>query len=101
MHSRKGGPPVTENWLKIQRLAIRSYVTIGSRLLLVSQPPPNPCQSTFPRKGPATRAPVDLSKIAKEEFTHWTYCVRPTAPLVSGGAAFWLKPVNPRPKPSN
>ena len=61
-------------------------MAIGSPLLSVAQRPPNPDQSVFPAAGPYTIAPVDLLKTAKEVFTHWTYWVAPTAPLVSGGA---------------
>jgi hypothetical protein len=41
-----------------------------------------------------------LSKTAKERLTHWTYCVAPTSPVVSGGATFTLKPGSPSPTPS-
>src|SRR5260370_17543636 len=50
--------------------------------------------------GPSCRAPVLLSKTAKDSLTHWTYCVAPTAPLVSGGAEFTEKLGNPLPRPS-
>src|SRR5215813_4730328 len=73
---------------------------MGSPSLLVWQPPPKPAQSAFPAVGPATRAPVALSKTAKEEFTHCTYWVAPIAPLVSGGAEFTVKPGKPEPTPS-
>lgn len=33
-----------------------------------------------------------LSNTANDRFTHWTYWVRPTAPLVSGGAQHGLNP---------
>src|SRR6266851_9066755 len=73
---------------------------MGSPSLLVWQPPPNPDQIVFPAVGPAIRAPLDLLKIAKEVFTHCTYWVAPTVPLVSGGAPVTLKPYWPLPRPS-
>src|SRR5215467_7428991 len=100
MHCRNGVVE-TENWLKTQRLASLSYSTIGSPSLLVWQPPPKPAHSEFPAVGPATNAPVDLLKTANELLTHWTNCVAPTAPLVSGGALFTVKPRLPLPRPSN
>src|SRR5215471_3508749 len=76
-------------------------MTIGSPSLLVSQPPPKPAHSVLPSVGPATRAPVVLSNTAKERFTHCTYWVRPTAPLVSGGAQHGENPGGvPSPMPS-
>src|SRR6516162_3109837 len=53
--------------------------------LRVSQGPPNPFQNALPGVGPRTVAPVALSNTSKVTFTHWTNCVAPTAPLVSGG----------------
>src|SRR5713226_5405827 len=73
---------------------------MGSPSLLVWQPPPNPDQIVFPAAGSEIRAPVDLLKMAKEVFTHCTYCVAPTVPLVSGGAQVTLKPYWPLPSPS-
>src|SRR5258708_14291954 len=49
---------------------------------------------------PSSRAPVLLSKTAKDSLTHWTYCVAPTAPLGSGGAEFREKLGRPLPRPS-
>src|SRR5438552_1601088 len=73
---------------------------MGSPSLLVWQPPPKPDQSELPAVGPATSAPVDLLNTAKDSFTHWTYCVAPTAPLVSGGAELIVNPSEAFPKPS-
>src|SRR6267154_160172 len=73
---------------------------MGSPSLLVWQPPPNPDQSVLPAVGPAIRAPLDLLKMANEVFTHCTYCVAPTVPLVSGGAPVTLNPYWPLPNPS-
>src|SRR5260370_146890 len=73
---------------------------MGSPLLCVSQPPPKPFQSIFPAKGPVVNEPVALSNTAKDVFTHWTYLVRPTAPLVSGGAPVTLKVYCRSPRPS-
>src|SRR5713226_7533539 len=99
MHCRKGVVD-TENWLKTQRCASLSYRTTGSPSLLVWQPPPNPDHSVLPAVGPATRAPVDLLKMANDVFTHCAYWVAPTAPLVSGGAPVMVNPYCPLPKPS-
>ena len=83
----------TENWVRIQRFAILSYSTIGSPSLFASHPPPNPAQTALPAFGkPGRIAPVALSKTARSTFTHWTYCVAPTAPTVSGGAYRGVKP---------
>src|SRR4051794_40640277 len=84
----------------IQRLAALSYCTIGSPSLLVWQPPPKPAQSVLPVIGPASLAPVALSNTANDSFTHCTYCVAPTAPLVSGGAASGANPRSPAPTPA-
>src|SRR5260370_38652445 len=73
---------------------------MGSPSLLVCQPPPNPDHNVLPAVGPAIRAPVDLLKMANEVFTHCTYWVAPTAPLVSGGAPVMLNPYCPLPRPS-
>src|SRR5713101_9467597 len=73
---------------------------MGSPSLLLWHPPPNPDHSVLPAVGPAMRAPLDLLKIAKEVFTHCTYWVAPTVPLVSGGAPVTLKPYWPLPSPS-
>src|ERR1700682_728360 len=77
---------------------------MGSPLLLLSQPPPNPCHSALPTVGPSTTAPVVLLNTANEVLTHCTYWVRPTAPFVSGGAEVTEKvplgPVKPCPRPS-
>src|SRR5258705_3763759 len=54
----------------------------------------------LPVVGPATSAPVVLLKMANDWFTHCTYCVAPTAPLVSGGALVTEKLYCPAPKPS-
>src|SRR5215472_1143974 len=76
-------------------------MTIGSPSLLISQAPPKPAHRVLPSVGPATRAPVVLSNTAKERFTHCTYWVKPTAPLVSGGAQHGEKPGGvPCPRPS-
>src|SRR6266851_646758 len=73
---------------------------MGSPSLLVWQPPPNPDQIVFPAVGPEIRAPLDLLKMANEVFTHCTYCVAPTVPLVSGGAPVTENPYCPAPRPS-
>src|SRR5450759_1220756 len=78
--------PVIENWVRIQRLLILSYWTIGSPSLFVAQPPPRLAQIALPAMGRPISAPVVLLKTAYAVFTHWTYCVAPTAPIVSGGA---------------
>src|SRR5690349_16307851 len=80
------GEVETANWVMIQRCAALSYMTIGSPLLSVSQRPPKPLHNVLPAAGPKVMAPDTLSKTANDEFTHCTYCVAPTAPLVSGGA---------------
>src|SRR5258708_1687056 len=49
---------------------------------------------------PLSSVPMLLSKTAKDSLTHWTYCVAPTAPLVSGGAEFTEKLERPLPRPS-
>src|ERR1039457_2309831 len=82
----------TENWLITQRLASLSYSTMGSPSLFSAQPPPNPDHRTLPATGPATRPPLLLLKMAKSVFTHCTYWVAPTAPLVSGGAYCTMNP---------
>jgi hypothetical protein len=69
-----------------QRLAIRSYDTVGSPSLLVSQPVPKPVQSVLIGTGPYTGVPVVLSNTARPTLTVSTNCVAPTAPLLSGGA---------------
>src|SRR6266567_6762280 len=68
--------------------------------LLVWQPPPKPDHRVLVAVGPATSAPVALLKIANDEFTNWKYCVAPTAPFVSGGALFTVKPYCALPRPS-
>src|SRR5271169_375360 len=73
---------------------------MGSPSLLVWHPPPNPDHSVLPAVGPATNAPVDLLKTAKEVFTHCTYWVAPTDPSVSGGAPVMVNPYCPWPSPS-
>src|SRR5262249_41770959 len=73
---------------------------MGSPSLLASQGPPKPCQSVLPAAGPKSTAPVALSKTANDVLTHCTYCVAPTAPLVSGGALVTLNPGRPTPTPS-
>src|ERR1700682_5291775 len=73
---------------------------MGSPSLFVSHPPPKAAQRAFPSVGPATRAPVTLSKTAKPALTHCTYCVAPTAPLVSGGEKSRRNPYCPWPHPS-
>src|SRR4051794_26155526 len=50
--------------------------------------------------GPSIRAPVVLSKMAKDSLTHWTYWVAPTTPFVSGGAESTEKLGKPLPRPS-
>src|ERR1019366_1574479 len=90
----------TENWLITQRLASLSYSTMGSPSLFASQPPPNPDQRTLPAAGPPTRPPSLLLKMAKYVFTHCTYWVAPTAPLVSDGAYSTMNPYRPLPSPS-
>ena len=82
----KYGVVETENWLITQRFASLSYCTMGSPSLLVSQSPPNPDHTVLPSTGPRIMAPVALSNTANDAFTHCTYWVAPTAPLVSGGA---------------
>src|SRR5207237_1276319 len=79
-----------------------SYCAIGSPSLLIAQGwlLPSAWKSWLPATGPLIRAPVDLSKTAKDSFTHWTYCVMPTAPFVSGGAASTTKPLSPLPRPA-
>src|SRR5258708_3850162 len=54
---------------------------MGSPSLFVSHPPPKPAHGALPSVGPATSAPVTLSKTANSALTHCTYCVAPTAPL--------------------
>src|SRR5258708_22607747 len=73
---------------------------MGSPSLLVSQLPPNPAHSELPSNGPATMAPVALSNTAYSRLTHCTYCVSPTAPLVSGGEASMTNPYWLCPRPS-
>src|SRR5206468_11317479 len=90
----------TESWLKAQRLASLSYSTTGSPSLFAWHSPPNPDHMVLPAVGPEIRAPVLLLKIANDVFTHCTYCVAPTVPLVSGGAPVTLKPYCPLPRPS-
>src|ERR1022692_4901492 len=90
----------TENWLITQRLASLSYSTMGSPSLFSAQPPPNPDHRTLPATGPATRPPLLLLKMAKSVFTHCTYWVAPTAPLVSGGEYSTMNPYLPLPSPS-
>src|SRR6267154_125031 len=68
--------------------------------LLAWQPPPKPDQRVLVAVGPAISAPVDLLKIANDEFTNWKYWVAPMAPLVSGGALFTVKPYCALPRPS-
>src|SRR3954454_11348350 len=99
MHCRYG-VVLTENWLKTQRCAVLSYKTTGSPSLFVWQPPPKPDQSVFPAVGPEISAPLLLLNIANDVFTHCTYCVAPTVPLVSGGAPGTLYPYRPGPRPS-
>src|SRR5437763_17074808 len=96
----RSGVALRENCASTQRLAILSYMTMGSPSLLVWQPPPKPDQREWPATGPLRTLPVALSKTAKELLTHCTYWVRPTAPLVSGGALVILKPAKPEPSPS-
>src|ERR1035437_852902 len=90
----------TENWLITQRLASLSYSTMGSPSLFSSQPPPNPDHRTLPAAGPPTSPPLLLLKMAKYVFTHCTYCVVPTAPLVSDGTYSTVNPYFPVPSPS-
>src|SRR5258708_10748304 len=73
---------------------------MGSPALFVSHPPPKPAQRAFPSVGPATSAPVTLSNTANSALTHCTYCVAPTAPLVSGGEKLRTNPYCPCPNPS-
>src|SRR5258706_8908446 len=73
---------------------------MGSPSLLSSQPPPNPAHRELPSNGPATIAPLVLSNTANSRLTHCTYCVSPTAPLVSGGDASITNPYWPCPSPS-
>src|SRR3974390_2433904 len=75
-------------------------MAMGSPSFLDSQLPPKPDHSEFPWAGPKMSLPVDLSNTAKDVLTHWTYCVRPTAPLVSGGMKEMLNPYCPAPSPS-
>src|SRR5438477_11250550 len=67
------------------RSASRSYTTIGSPLLAVSQVPPKPDQTDEMGIGPRRDVPVSLSKTWRPTFTISTYWAFPTAPLVSGG----------------
>src|SRR5258708_38126365 len=99
MHCRKGVVE-TENWLSTQRLASLSYNATGSPSLLAAQPLPREENNVLPAVGPETLAPVVLLKTANEEFTHCTYWVAPTAPLVSGGALLTGKPREGLPSPS-
>jgi hypothetical protein len=55
----------------------------------------------LPATGPYTSAPLALSNTAKLALTHCTYCVAPTAPVVSGGAYWSRKLPRPTPMPSN
>src|SRR4051812_35564318 len=95
MHSSViGVPPVAlANSVITQRLASWSKSTTGS-----PKPPFvqagwfEPCQIVSIEAGPKTDAPVDLLKTWKPSLTIWTYCVRPTSPLVSGGAQLQLTP---------
>src|SRR5574337_1464900 len=73
---------------------------MGSPSLLLWQPPPKPYQRVLPAVGPEIRAPLDLLNTANEVFTHCTYWVLPTVPLVSGGAPVTLNPYCPAPRPS-
>src|SRR6516225_2028030 len=73
---------------------------MGSPSLLVSHPPPKPVHRVFASTGPNVIAPEVLSKTAKEVLTHWTYCLAPTAPSVSGGAPTIAKLGIPVPSPS-
>src|SRR5262245_12051018 len=84
-----------------QRLAALSYWTIGSPSLLVSHFPPKPNHNVLPAAGPYRMLPVALSNTANDSLTHWTYCVAPTMPFVSGGAALTVKPGKSLPTPSN
>src|SRR5690348_1945249 len=71
----------------IQTLACWSYCTIGSPSLFAWQPPPKPDHRVLMALGkPAASAPVVLAYTPKAVLTICTYCVAPTAPLVSGGA---------------
>src|SRR6266404_9053783 len=72
---------------------------MGSPSLFVSHPPPKAAQRAFPSVGPATSAPVTLSNTANSALTHCTYCVAPTAPLVSGGEKLRTNPYCPCPNP--
>src|SRR4029078_5328144 len=47
--------------------------------------------------GPSTEAPVDLFQTCSASLTIWTYWVRPTSPLVSGGAQLQPTPGKGRP----
>src|SRR5258706_1190726 len=67
---------------------------------LLWHPPPKPDHRVLVAVGPAISAPLDLLKMANDEFTNWKYWVAPTAPFVSGGALFTVKPYCALPKPS-
>src|SRR5947208_2211806 len=62
-----------------------SHRIMPSPLLLVWQLPPKPDHSVFVFTGPYWSDPV-LLYTANFVFTSSTYCVRPAAPLLSGGA---------------
>ena len=75
MHSDEGGlkrPFGIANWLISHRFAARSYLTIGSPLLLFAQSPmsPAPVQIVLIRDGPARDVPA-LLKIWNELLTIW------------------------------
>src|SRR5262245_61392276 len=85
MHSSVG-TLVPANCEISQRLASWSYSTTGSPKPFVSHTPPNPFQTVEIPTGPSSDAPVALLNTWNPSLTIWTYCVRPTSPLVSGGA---------------
>src|SRR5258707_15721338 len=75
---------------------------MGSPLLVAAQGwvGPSPLKRLLPAMGPSNLTPELLTKTAKDSLAPWTFCVAPTAPLVSGGAEFTEKLGNPLPRPS-
>src|SRR6059058_4591906 len=96
MHSSVGSDDPA-NWLTSQRLANWSYNSTGSPSALTSQTPPKPLQIVAMPTGPYTDAPVPLLNTWNAWFTVWAYWVRPTSPLVSGGAQLQVTPGNAAP----
>src|ERR1019366_8095466 len=82
------------------RLTRLSDSTTGTRSLFFLLTTAKSVHRTLPATGPATRPPLLLLKMAKSVFTHCTYWVAPTAPLVSGGTYCTMNPYLPLPSPS-